>query len=168
MGVTTATQQAQAGTYGLDDLTVQPGSMTYYRVRAFFSDGTPSLYSPLARYDAPIRVPYITNLTTLKVFSGQLSPAGPLGGYRGVRWAWAAVTGALAYAIQTDVFARDATGGLLPVRGGSKRTSTSQNQYEDDFQVTAGNSVRICVSVVFPPSQTALLLHAVCQMTDIP
>lgn len=166
--VTTATQQAQAGTYGLDDLTVQPGSTTYYRVRAFFSNGTPSLYSPVARYDAPIRVPYITNLTTLKVFSGPLSPAGPLGGYRGVRWGWAAVTGALAYAIQTDVFARDPTGGLLPVRGGSKRTSTSQNQYEDDFQVTAGNSVRICVSVVFPPSQTALLLHAVCQVTDIP
>jgi hypothetical protein len=166
--VTAATQQPQAGTYGLEDLTVQPGSSTFYRVRAVFSDGTLSPYSPVARYDAPAQVPYVTNLTTLKVFSGPLSPSSPFRRYRGIRWAWAAVTGALGYAIQTDVFARDATGALLPVQGGGRRSSSLRNFFEDDLQVSSGNSVRFCISLVFPPSQTDPIQHAVCQMTDIP
>jgi len=85
-----------------------------------------------------------------------------------VRWAWATVTGALGYAIQTDIFARDPTGALIPISGGNKRTASSRNLYEDDFKVTSGNSVRFCISLVFPPSQTDPLQHAVCQMTDIP
>jgi len=162
-----ANQPAVAGNFSMEDGTVLPASVTFYRVKVTFLDGT-SAHSPLARYDAPAQVPYVTNLTTLKVFSGPLYSTSPVGRYRGVRWAWAAVTGALGYAIQTDVFARDVTGALLPVQGGGMRSSSSGNFFEDDFQVSSGNSVRFCISLVFPPSQTDPIQHAVCQMTDIP
>jgi hypothetical protein len=116
-------------------------------------------------------VPYVTNLTTLQVYRGPLSANGPLG-YRGVRWGWASPAGAISYvtgfAIQTDIYARDPTGALIPVPGGSKRTTEWRNLHEDDFPVTSGNSVRLCVSVVFPASATDPLQYAVCQMTAIP
>ena len=169
--IQTQYQRPQAGTFSRSDQTVQPGSTTFYRVRAVLSDGTLTPYSPVARHDAPTQVPYVSNLTTLQVYSGPLSANGPLG-YRGVRWGWASPAGAIdavtVYAIQIDLFARDATGALIPVSGGSTRTASSRNLYEADLQVTSGNSVRLCISVVFPPSTTDPLQYAVCQMTAIP
>jgi hypothetical protein len=131
-------------------------------------DGTVTPYSPVVRHDAPIQPPYVSKLATL--FVGQLGSNASVG-YKGVRWGWAEITGvddATQYAIQTDVFARDATGALIPVPGGSKRSGSSTNMYEDEFKVTSGNSVRFCISVVLPPKTTDPLQYAVCQMTAIP
>jgi hypothetical protein len=157
--------------FSLADLTVQPGSTTSYRVRAVLGDGTLTPYSPVARHDAPTQVPYVSNLTTLQVYNGPLSANGPLG-YRGVRWGWALPAGAIMYVtsfvIQTDIYSRDPTGALVPVPGGSKRTTEVRNLYEDDFPVTSGQAVRFCISVVFPPRATDPLQYAVCQMTAIP
>jgi hypothetical protein len=168
--IQTRHQPPQAGTFSRADQTMQPGSTTFYRVRAVLSDGTLTPYGPVARHDAPAQVPYVSNLTT-QVYRGPLSANGPLG-YRGVRWGWASPAGAIddvtGYAIQIDIFARDATGALIPVSGGSTRTTSARNLYEADLQVTSGNSVRLCISVVFPPSAADPLQYAVCQMTAIP
>jgi hypothetical protein len=170
--IQTRHQQAQAGTFSRADQSMQPGSTTFYRVRAVLSDGTLTPYSPVARYDTPAQVPYVSNLTTLQVYNGPLPATGLLSGSRGVRWGWALPAGAIidvtGFAIQTDVFARDPTGALIPVPGGSTRTSSVRNLYEADFQVSPGNFVRFCISLVFPPSMTDPLQYAVCQMTAIP
>jgi hypothetical protein len=165
---TIGTQYQQAGMFSFAVQGMQPGSTTFFRVRAVLGDGTVTPYSPVVRHDAPIQPPYVSKLATL--FVGQLGSNASVG-YKGVRWGWAEITGvddATQYAIQTDVFARDATGALIPVPGGSKRSGSSTNMYEDEFKVTSGNSVRFCISVVLPPKTTDPLQYAVCQMTAIP
>jgi hypothetical protein len=162
-------QPPQAGIFSRAVQNMQPGSTTFYRVRAVLGDGTVTPYSPVARHDAPLQVPYVSRLATAYV--GLLSSFPLASGEQLVRWGWAEITGvddATAYAIQTDVFARDATGALIPVPGGSKRSGSSTNMYENVFKVMSGNSVRFCISVVFPPTMTAPLQYALCQMTDIP
>ncbi len=165
---TIGTQYQQAGMFSFAVQGMQPGSTTFFRVRAVLGDGTVTPYSPVVRHDAPIQPPYVSKLATL--FVGQLGSVASVG-YKGVRWGWAEITGvddATQYAIQTDVFARDATGALIPVPGGSKRSASSTNMYEDEFKVTSGDSVRFCISVVLPPRMTDPLQYAVCQMTAIP
>jgi hypothetical protein len=162
------TNAAYLVSYGHDDVTVLPGSSYQYRVRAVFSDGTTSAYSPSVRFDAPVQVPQISNLTATVGSTTRTYPNLPGKTYRDVTYSWTPIAGAVSYEYGFDSWLVD------PATGGQQQTSSARNTVPGSVAppnlhvVEAGLRYRFCVSVIREFDPGVPLPTAACLVTDVP
>ena len=160
----------QAGTYSREDVTVLPGSTTYYRVKAVFLDGTSAL-SPVTRYDVPTHVAQISNLKV--AVTGPCDVTSPSGGgctpprpgstpFWRFTWTWDPVPGALTYETREE-FLIDPAQGFIMSTGGSIGTPSRWQNVSAPRKQT-----RFCVSLIRPVANVDPITNGTCLVTDTP
>ena len=131
-----------------DDLTVSPGLGYQYRVRATFSGGVASDYSPVAQYVATSQAPQIQNLIAT-VGSAPLPPEDQSGkNYYGVTYDWTRIPDAVSYEVRIEGSSLDPVTGTYKQQFSASysRPPTWSPPYVQRFE--AGTRGRFCVSVI--------------------
>jgi hypothetical protein len=165
----------KAGSFFLDDVTMLPGSTSFYRIKVDFPDGT-FAYSPIARFDAPTQVAQATNLTVSR--RGPCDVSSPFGGctppapnstsiqYWLLTWSWVPAPGVLTQDYR-DEFLEDPSKGFVVSLGGTWYAGNPPS-YQQSYPIGFIKQVRFCISVVRPMMGADPITNGTCLVADIP